>query len=45
VPELFDDVLISGTSVWWRVLEVAAGRLAALSLAALAVRWRTGRQD
>jgi hypothetical protein len=45
VPELFDDVLISGTSVWWRVLEVAAGSLAALSLAALAVRWRTGRQD
>jgi hypothetical protein len=44
-PELFDDVLISGTSVWWRVLEVAAGILAALSLAALAVRWRTGRQD
>jgi hypothetical protein len=43
-PELYDDVVISGTSVWWRVLEVAAGILAALSLAALAIRWRTGRQ-
>lgn len=45
VPELFDDVVISGTSVWWRVLEVAAGIFAALALAALALRWRTGRQD
>ncbi len=43
--DLIDDVLISGTSVWWRVLEVAVGALAVIFLAGLVLRWRAGRRD
>ena len=32
------------TSVWWRVLEVAAGLLAVGFLAGLATRWRANRR-
>ena len=45
VGDLIDDVLISGTSVWWRVLEVASGALAVLFSAGLVLRWRAGRRD
>ena len=45
VGNLVDDVVISGTSIWWRVLEVAAGALAVLFLAGLVLRWRAGRRD
>ena len=43
--DLVDDVVISGTSVWWRVLEVAAGALAFLFLVALALRWKASRRN
>ena len=35
----------SDTSVWWRVLEAAAGALTAAFLAGLALRWRASRRD
>jgi hypothetical protein len=35
----------SDTSVWWRVLEAAAGVLAAVFLAGLFLRRRAGRRD
>ena len=43
-PELFDQVG-SSTSVWWRVLEAAAGVLALVFLAGLALRRRASRRD
>lgn len=33
------------TSIWWRVLEVAAGMLAVVFLAGLTLRWRNNRRD
>jgi len=42
---LLDDVVIGPKSVWWRVVEIAAGALAAVSLAGLFFRWRAGRRD
>ena len=35
----------SKTSAWWRVLEVAAGVLAVVFLARLAIRWLAGRRN
>jgi hypothetical protein len=40
---LVDDVVVSGTSVWWRILEVAARALAVMFLVALALRWNASR--
>jgi len=50
IPELaegdfIDDVVITGTSFWWRVLEVGAGVLAVLFLIGLALRWNLGRRN
>ena len=45
VGDLIDDVLISGTSIWWRVLEVVVGALAVLFSAGLVLRWRAGRRN
>lgn len=44
-PELFDEGADRDTSIWWRVLEAAAGALAVVSLAGLALRWSAGRRD
>ena len=44
VPELFDDGADGDTSIWWRVLEAAAGVLAVLFLAGLVLRRRAGRR-
>ena len=44
-PELFDEVADGDTSIWWRVLEAAAGVLAVLSMAGLVLRRRAGRRD
>ncbi|MCH7844181.1 MAG: hypothetical protein IID01_15610, partial [Chloroflexi bacterium] len=44
-PELFDEVADGDTSIWWRVLEAAAGVLAVLFLAGLVLRRRAGRRD
>ena len=44
-PELFDQGDSGDTSAWWRVLEAAAGALAVVFLAGLALRWRTNRHD
>ena len=43
--EFLDDVVTSPQSVWWRVVEIAAGALVAVSLAGLFFRWRAGRRD
>ena len=43
--DLLDDVVTSGTPVWWRVVEIAAGALVVVSLASLFFRWRAGRRD
>jgi hypothetical protein len=45
VPDLYTEIKGGGTSTWWRLLEVAAGSLAVLSVAVLAYRWRSGRRD
>ncbi len=45
VPDLVTDIKGSGTSAWWRLLEVAAGASAVLSVAVLVYRWRSGRRD
>ncbi len=45
VPELFDEGADGDTSIWWRVLEAAAGVLAVLFLAGLVLRRRAGRRD
>jgi hypothetical protein len=45
VPDLVTEIMGGGTSTWWRLLEVAAGTLAVLSVAVLAYRWRSGRRD
>ena len=42
-PELLSQGDSGDTSVWWRVLEAAAGALAVVFLAGLALRWRTNR--
>ena len=44
-PELFDEVADGDTSIWWRVLEAAAGVLAVVFLAGLVLRRRAGRRD
>ena len=44
-PELFDEGADGDTSIWWRVLEAAAGVLAVLFLAGLVLRRRAGRRD
>lgn len=49
VPELTEPAIFeqggSRTSIWWRVLEAAAGVLAAAFLAGLALRWRASHRD
>ena len=45
-PTVFDELGGSGrTSVWWRVLEAAAGVLAVVFLAGWVFRWRANRRD
>ena len=44
-PELFEESADRDTSIWWRALEAAAGALAVVFLAGLALRRRAGRGD
>ena len=44
-PAQFDEDGGNGTSVWWRVLEAAAGTLTVVFLAGLALRRRASRRD
>ncbi len=44
-PARFDEDGGNGTSVWWRVLEAAAGTLTVVFLAGLALRRRASRRD
>ena len=42
---VFDEEGGSGTSIWWRLLEVATSVVGVAFLAALLLRWRTNRRD
>ena len=44
-PELFNQDSTRATSIWWRVLEAAAGALTVAFAIGLALRWRTNRRD